>query len=182
MDALPVLARVAELLERHGLEAILIGNAAAALQGAAVTTVDLDFLFRRTRANVRKLTAITAELGATLFQFVYPASGSMRISRDDDGLQVNFIDDREFRVQREAARVAEVAGVRLLVRRFGSGPKEFTVPARKKKRITRKERLEALKKESELAERDQIRRLQSLPIEKRTHFLRKRVGLRMSCI
>jgi hypothetical protein len=33
-DAQPVLARIAELLERHGLEAILIGNAAAALQGA----------------------------------------------------------------------------------------------------------------------------------------------------
>jgi hypothetical protein len=54
MDAHPILARVAQLLERHGLEAVLIGNAAAALQGAPVTTVDLDFLFRRTPANVRK--------------------------------------------------------------------------------------------------------------------------------
>jgi hypothetical protein len=55
MDACPLLARIAELLERHGLEAVLIGNAAAALQGAPVTTVDFDLLFRRTPANVRKL-------------------------------------------------------------------------------------------------------------------------------
>jgi hypothetical protein len=52
----------------------------------------------------------------------------------------------------------------------------------KKKRATRKERLDALKKESELAERDLIRRLQALPVEKRAHFLRKRIGVRMSCI
>ncbi len=51
-----------------------------------------------------------------------------------------------------------------------------------KKRVTRKEKLEALKKESELAERDQIRRLLALPPERRTNFLRKRIGYRMSCL
>ncbi len=49
-------------------------------------------------------------------------------------------------------------------------------------RLTRKTRLEALKKESDLALHDQIRRLLALPMEKRTHFLRKRVGVRMSCL
>jgi hypothetical protein len=52
----------------------------------------------------------------------------------------------------------------------------------RKQRTTRKAVLEALKKESELALRDQIRRLLALPPEKRTHFLRKRVGIRASCI
>ena len=52
----------------------------------------------------------------------------------------------------------------------------------KKPRITRKARLEALKLESDLALRDQIRRLLALPPEKRTNFLRKKVGIRMSCL
>jgi len=47
MDAYPLLARIAQLLERHGLEAVLIGTRPHALQGAPVTTVDFDFLFRR---------------------------------------------------------------------------------------------------------------------------------------
>ena len=51
-----------------------------------------------------------------------------------------------------------------------------------KPRLTRKVRLAALKKETERAEIDQIRRLLALPPEKRTHFLRKRIGYRMSCL
>jgi len=51
-----------------------------------------------------------------------------------------------------------------------------------KPRVTRKARLAALKKETERAEIDQIRRLLALPPEKRTHFLRKRIGYRMSCL
>jgi len=52
----------------------------------------------------------------------------------------------------------------------------------KKKRITRKEKLDALRKESDLAQRDQIRRWQALPPERRTHFLRKRLGYGVSCL
>ena len=52
----------------------------------------------------------------------------------------------------------------------------------KKPRVSRKAKLDALKKESELAERALIRRLLALPREKRTHFLRKHVGIRMTCL
>ena len=72
MDASPTLARVARLLEKHGLETVLIGNAAAALQGAPVTTVDLDFLFRKTPANLKKLKAMAAELEAVILKSLLP--------------------------------------------------------------------------------------------------------------
>jgi hypothetical protein len=49
VDAAPVLAEIARLLYRLRFDVVLIGNAAAALQGAPVTTVDFDFLFRRRR-------------------------------------------------------------------------------------------------------------------------------------
>jgi hypothetical protein len=69
MDARPILGMLARVLDEHGLEAVLIGNAAAALEGAPVTTLDFDFLFRKTPGNIRKLKAIA----------------------DDDGLQIDFM-------------------------------------------------------------------------------------------
>lgn len=50
----------------------------------------------------------------------------------------------------------------------------------KPKRPSRNRRLAALAKESDRAERDMIRRWQALPPERRTNFLRKRLGLRAS--
>jgi predicted nucleotidyltransferase len=91
MDAGPILARVAEVLRLHGMEAVLIGNAAAALRGAPVTTIDVDFMFRRTPQNLKKLRAIASELGAMVLREYYPASGLHRIYRDDDGLQLDFM-------------------------------------------------------------------------------------------
>jgi hypothetical protein len=119
MDAGPILRRIAELLERHKLEAILIGNAAAALQGAPVTTIDIDFLFRRTPANIRKLKAIAAELDAVLLRPYYPVSPLWRISRDSDGLQIDFMNEidgvRSFEGLRKRSTAAHVSGASLLV-------------------------------------------------------------------
>lgn len=50
----------------------------------------------------------------------------------------------------------------------------------KRKRPSRRSQLAALARESDVAERDMIRRWQALPPERRTNFLRKRVGLRAS--
>ncbi|MDP2998924.1 MAG: hypothetical protein Q8N47_15660 [Bryobacterales bacterium] len=51
-----------------------------------------------------------------------------------------------------------------------------------KRRVSRKAKLEALKQESELALRDQIRRSLARPPERRTNFLRKRIAFRISCL
>jgi hypothetical protein len=91
MDARPFLKQFAGLLAAHQLEAILIGNAAAALRGAPVTTVDIDFLFRKTPRNIAKLKAVAKDLEAVLLRPFYPVSGMIRLSRDWDGLQADFM-------------------------------------------------------------------------------------------
>jgi predicted nucleotidyltransferase len=119
MDAAPLLARVAKLLREQKLDAILIGNAAAALQGAPVTTVDFDFLFRKTPANIRKLKALARSLDAVILRPYYPASGLHRLSRDEDGLQLDFmtaIDGiRSFEGLRKRAKTVRLAGADLTV-------------------------------------------------------------------
>jgi hypothetical protein len=68
MDARPTLFTLARILDEQGLEAIMIGNAAAALHGAPVTTLDFDFLFRKTPGNLRKLKAVGQEPGYHPFE------------------------------------------------------------------------------------------------------------------
>ena len=51
MDAAPALVEIADALASAKLEAILIGNAGAALQGAPGTTVDVDFFYPTSKAD-----------------------------------------------------------------------------------------------------------------------------------
>ena len=119
MDVRPVLFQIAALLEEHGLEAVLIGNAAAALQGAPVTTVDFDFMFRKTPANLRKLKAFAGALDAVILRPYYPASDLFRIVRDEDGLQIDFMATvhgvRSLASLRSRARIVEFDKMKLLV-------------------------------------------------------------------
>ena len=119
MNAKPFLVEVGRLLQKLNLEAVLIGNAAAALQGAPVTTVDLDFFFRKTPRNLRKLKAIARGLGAMALRPYYPASDLYRIVREDDGLQVDFMATihgiRSFEGVRARARAVEIEGAQILV-------------------------------------------------------------------
>jgi hypothetical protein len=119
VNAEPLLAEVARQFQAVHLEAVLIGNAAAALQGAPVTTVDFDFLFRRTPHNLTKMKAVAKALGATILRPYYPASDWYRIVRDDDGLQVDLMSAihgvRSFAGVRDRASSIEVGGVTMLV-------------------------------------------------------------------
>lgn len=70
---------------------MLIGDAAAALQGAPVSTVDLDFRFRKTPSNLRKLESFAQKFDARVLRPYYPASGLYRVVNDDHGLQIDFM-------------------------------------------------------------------------------------------
>lgn len=52
----------------------------------------------------------------------------------------------------------------------------------KKKRVTRKQKLDALRAESDRGLIDTIRRLLDKPMNQRTHFLRKRIGFRATAL
>ena len=61
-DEVFVLA-VLHALAAAGLEAIFVGNAAAAIQGVPVTTQDIDLLVRDTPKNHEKIARFCTELG-----------------------------------------------------------------------------------------------------------------------
>lgn len=119
MNAAPFLAEIGRALQAVQLEAVLIGNAAAALQGAPVTTVDFDFFFRRTPRNLAKLKSFARQLEATVLRPYYPVSDLFRVVRDEDGLQIDFMGAihgvRSFEGVRDRAAPVEVAGVSILV-------------------------------------------------------------------
>ena len=82
MNAGPLLESIVIALAEARLEAVLIGNAAAALQGAPVTTVDFDFMFRATRSESHEIEKICAADGrhgfAALLSDVGALSGHER--------------------------------------------------------------------------------------------------------
>ena len=91
MSAALLLTRILEAMRLHKLEAILIGNAGAAVHGAPVTTLDFDFMFRDTPTNLRKLKAMAKALKAVILRPYYPVSKLYRMVDDDLGLQVDFM-------------------------------------------------------------------------------------------
>jgi len=119
VNATPALVEIGRRLHEIKLEAVLIGNAAAALQGAPVTTVDFDFLFRKTPRNLAKLKTLARGLRATVLRPYYPASDLFRVVRDDDGLQIDFMATvhgiRSFESVRDRASLIEIGGVALVV-------------------------------------------------------------------
>jgi hypothetical protein len=175
MDARPLLETLARALHDAGLEAILIGNAAAALQGAPVTTVDFDFFFRKTPRNIAKLKAVAKALGAVIFRPYYLASGLFRLVRDEDGWRVDF------RTAIDGLKFANGVPVSSLAAILDS-KRPPSLPRMKRARVARSAQHDALKAENEIARLDMIRRLLAKPPEQRTHFLRKKVGFRATAL
>jgi hypothetical protein len=119
MNSRPLLARIARVVDRHRLDAVLVGNAAAALQGAPVTTLDFDFMFRETPGTIRKLKRVAKDLGAVILRPFYPASSLFRLVNDDAGLQLDFMPIlhgvRSFESLRSRATPVKFGSVALLV-------------------------------------------------------------------
>jgi predicted nucleotidyltransferase len=200
VDATPIVARVARAIGRHRLEAVLIGNAAAAMHGAPVTTIDMDFFIRRAPGNRKKLIAIAAELRATVYRPFYPVGRVVRMMNDDETLQVDFMEEvngvRSFEGVRQRAREVRVgdAAIRLAalvdiveMKRATNRPRDRAVldileKTLKPRRQTRKQRRAGLKAQSEWLENDMIRRRVAAPLERRMNFLRKRIGICSSCL
>jgi hypothetical protein len=91
MNAEPLLNVIARTFAEHRLEAIMVGNAAAALHGAPVTTLDIDFMFRKTPVNLKKLKAVATSLRAVILKPYYPASDLFRLINDEQGMQLDFM-------------------------------------------------------------------------------------------
>ncbi len=119
MNAEPLLFRIAQVLAEHRLEAVMVGNAAAALHGAPVTTLDIDFMFRKTPRNLKKLKAVAASLDAGVFKPYYPVSDLFRVVNDDQGLQLDFMPRlhgvRSFEGLRSRATAISFGGNTLLI-------------------------------------------------------------------
>jgi predicted nucleotidyltransferase len=119
MDAGPLLDSVVAALAEVRLEAVLIGNAAAAIQGAPVTTVDFDFMFRSTPVNLAKLKKFAVRMDAVILRPYYPVSALYRVMSDDHGLQADFMPAihgvKSFNSLRSRAEKIELGGRSLWV-------------------------------------------------------------------
>jgi predicted nucleotidyltransferase len=64
--AKPRLLQIAELLQRHGVEFIVIGGQAAVLHGSPLPTFDVDLCYARTAANLQRLAEALREIHPAL--------------------------------------------------------------------------------------------------------------------
>lgn len=64
--ATPKLVQIAELLDRHGVEYLVIGGQAAVLHGSPLATFDVDLCYARTAENLVRLATALREIHPTL--------------------------------------------------------------------------------------------------------------------
>ncbi len=109
---------VAKALSDARLEAIVVGNAASMLNGAPVTTLDIDLLVRNTPLNRRKLLRFAALIGGSAPAPVSELTRTDRIS--GSAVPVDIMYDRmppglKFESVRSRAERVEIGGEKLTV-------------------------------------------------------------------
>ena len=179
VNGTPLLTLLVNAMAAEKLEAILIGNAAAAIHGAPVTTLDFDFMFRSTPLNLKKMKALARRLGGVIFRPYSPVSRFYRLVVEDTGLQAYFIPithvGKSFDHLRSRANKVEIATGESAVADSGLRHVPTKSPCGIRTKKERRGALAALRNESERELIDMIRRRLALPIEKRMNFLRVRI-------
>ncbi len=204
MDAAPRLVEIADAFADAQLEAILIGSAGAALQGAPVTTIEFDFLYPPSAANEAKLRKVAQTLGGHLSQPFPTVSTLYRILSADNQLQIDLTSQvhgiTSFnRLRSQAARV-EINGRTIVVAsladilkiqgqrtslktpRHPMSPNQLSKNKTPRPPTKRELALEAMRQASEAELTALIRRQLALPMNKRTNFLRLRLPNGGSCL
>ena len=112
-----LILRVARAARRAGLEFILVGNAAAALHDAPVTTQDVDLFVRHTPRTLRKIAELTRLLGGILAEPYEPLSRMMRIVSPEVAVDLIFqlSSHRRFESVRATARHVSIGEITLKV-------------------------------------------------------------------
>ncbi|HPN85410.1 MAG TPA: hypothetical protein PK821_08760 [Victivallales bacterium] len=204
MDAKNILIEVAEAFAHIGLEAVMIGNSAAAIQGAPVTTMDIYFCVRDSDDTIKKLRKIAKHLDAkflnygTFFQIQAPGKElyldflinvlgvksfdclmkkSSKVSFDRIyNLNIACLKDI-IRSKKLAGQDKDKAVLPILV-------KTLKIKNEEKKKTQAKTIAGKAGKVSDSAkmELSMILSRLSMPMEKRTGFLRKRLANGGSCL
>ncbi len=149
---------------------------------------------------MQKLKLIATALDAVILR-PYPVSAFFRLHRDRDGLQIDFIAHidgiKSYESVRDRAGVYRVGGQKLLaaslediIRSKAAAGREKVravidilkkQPARNQ-RTAQADKSTALKRESERALTELFRYRLSLPPEKRLNCLRRKIGMRATCL
>src|SRR5438552_2145429 len=113
------LVALARALRTARLQAVIIGNSASMLNGAPVTTQDIDLLIRDTRPNRRKLARFAAEIGGSTPMLVSDLS-NVEIIEGGLAVPIEIHYDRlsgglTFSSVRSRATLVDVGGEKLTV-------------------------------------------------------------------
>ena len=92
MNAKPQLIELAQRFADLHLDTVMIGNAAAAIQGAPVTTLDIDFMLKWTDDNYKKLAVLAQQMKCLFIEMKLPGDNYMyRLENKADSIYIDFL-------------------------------------------------------------------------------------------
>jgi hypothetical protein len=172
MNAKPLLNKIAAALVETRIEAVLVGSAAFALYGASVAKQHVSFMFRSTSANFNRLNEVAKVLDADIYNPCGSRSHLHCVVNDHYGIQLDFRSRlpgiESFEDLQSRASAFAFGGSEILVAHLDDVIKCKHVTGRRTAASAK------YRRETDRALIEQIERLQKLPMNNRTHFLRVR--------